>query len=124
MGIAEDDVERVRSAQPISAVIANYVALRRTGRNHVGLCPFHGEKTGSFNVRDETGRYKCFGCGASGDVFTFIQEVERLDFVGAIEHLAAKAGITLNYTTGGQPDRKSTRLNSSHVSESRMPSSA
>ncbi len=103
MGIAEDDVERVRSAQPISAVIANYVALRRTGRNHVGLCPFHGEKTGSFNVRDETGRYKCFGCGASGDVFTFIQEVERLDFVGAIEHLAAKAGITLNYTTGGQP---------------------
>ncbi|NCZ86935.1 MAG: DNA primase, partial [Actinobacteria bacterium] len=72
MGIAEDDVERVRSAQPISAVISNYVALRRTGRNHVGLCPFHAEKTGSFNVRDETGRYKCFGCGASGDVFTFI----------------------------------------------------
>ena len=103
MGIAEDDVERVRAAQPISAVISNYVALRRTGRNHVGLCPFHAEKTGSFNVRDETGRYKCFGCGASGDVFTFIQEVERVDFVGAIEHLAGKAGITLTYTTGGQP---------------------
>jgi len=101
VAIAEDDIERVRVAQPISAVIGNYVALKRAGRNHLGLCPFHGEKTPSFNVRDETGRYKCFGCGASGDVFKFIQEVERMDFVGSVEHLAAKAGITLNYTTGG-----------------------
>ncbi|MFM8645830.1 MAG: DNA primase, partial [Actinomycetota bacterium] len=101
MAISEDDIERVRTAQPISAVIGNYVALKRAGRNFLGLCPFHGEKTPSFNVRDETGRYKCFGCGASGDVFKFIQEVERMDFVGSIEHLAAKAGITLNYTTGG-----------------------
>jgi len=107
VGIADDDLERVRAAQPISAVIGNYVTLKRAGRNFLGLCPFHGEKTPSFNVRDETGRYKCFGCGASGDVFTFIQEVERLDFVGAIEHLANKAGITLNYTTGGpSPDRQ------------------
>lgn len=101
MAIADDDIERVRTAQPISAVVGNYVALKRAGRNFLGLCPFHGEKTPSFNVRDETGRYKCFGCGASGDVFTFVQEVERLDFVGAVEHLAAKTGITLNYTTGG-----------------------
>ena len=101
MAIAEDDIERVRTAQPISAVIGNYVALKRAGRNFLGLCPFHGEKTPSFNVRDETGRYKCFGCGASGDVFKFVQEVERLDFVGAVEHLAAKVGVTLNYTTGG-----------------------
>ncbi len=101
MAISEDDIERVRAAQPISAVIGTYIALKRAGRNHVGLCPFHGEKTPSFNVRDETGRYKCFGCGASGDVFKFVQEVERVDFVGAIEHLAAKVGITLNYTSGG-----------------------
>lgn len=101
MAIADDDLERVRAAQPISGVIGNYVSLRKAGRNHLGLCPFHGEKTPSFNVRDETGRYKCFGCGASGDVFKFIQEVERLDFVGAIEHLANKSGITLTYTTGG-----------------------
>lgn len=101
MAIPEDDIERVRTAQPISAVIGNYVALKRAGRNFLGLCPFHGEKTPSFNVRDETGRYKCFGCGASGDVFKFVQEVERLDFVGAVEHLAAKLGISLNYTTGG-----------------------
>ena len=101
MAIAEDDIERVRAAQPISAVIGNYVTLKRAGRNFQGLCPFHGEKTPSFNVRDETGRYKCFGCGASGDVFKFVQEVERIDFVGAVEHLAAKVGVTLNYTQGG-----------------------
>jgi DNA primase len=107
VAISDDDIERVRTAQPISAVLSNYVQLKRVGRNHLGLCPFHGEKTPSFNVRDETGRYKCFGCGASGDVFTFIREVERLDFVGAVEHLAAKAGITLTYTTGGpSPDRQ------------------
>ena len=94
MAIADDDVERVRMAQPISAVIGNYVALKRAGRNFLGLCPFHGEKTPSFNVRDETGRYKCFGCGASGDVFKFVQEAERMDFVGAIEHLAAKHALT------------------------------
>jgi DNA primase len=101
VAISDDDIERVRGAQPISSVIGNYVALKRAGRNFLGLCPFHGEKTPSFNVRDETGRYKCFGCGASGDVFKFVQEVERLDFVGAIEHLAAKSGITITYTTGG-----------------------
>jgi len=101
VAISEDDIERVRTAQPISAVIANYVALKRAGRNFVGLCPFHGEKTPSFKVRDDTGRYKCFGCGASGDVFKFIQEVERTDFVGSVEHLAAKVGVTLNYTTAG-----------------------
>ena len=103
MAIVDDDIERVRAAQPISAVIGNYVTLKRAGRNFQGLCPFHGEKTPSFNVRDETGRYKCFGCGASGDVFKFVQEVERLDFVGAVEHLAAKVGVTLNYTQGGPP---------------------
>lgn len=101
MAIPEDDIERVRTAQPISAVIGNYVALKRAGRKFLGLCPFHGEKTPSFNVVDETGRYKCYGCGAWGDVFKFVQEVERLDFVGAVEHLAAKLGMTLNYTTGG-----------------------
>jgi DNA primase len=68
----------------------------------VGLCPFHAERTGSFNVRDEVGRYHCFGCGASGDVFRFVQEVEHVDFVAAVEQLAAKAGVTLHYTSGGE----------------------
>ena len=83
--------------------------LRKAGRNWVGLCPFHAEKTPSFNVREETGRYKCFGCDASGDVFTFVQEIEHVDFVGAVEQLAAKAGIQLTYTTAGHSKERARR---------------
>jgi len=92
MGIQDDDIERLRSTVSIVDTIQQYVALKRVGRNWVGLCPFHAEKSGSFNVREETGRYKCFGCQAAGDVFTFVQEIEHLDFPGAVEHIAAKAG--------------------------------
>lgn len=102
MAIADTDIERLRESVSIVDTIQGYVQLRRVGRNWVGLCPFHAEKSGSFNVREETRRYKCFGCGASGDVFKFIQEIEHLDFVGAIEHIAGKAGYQLTYTTGGQ----------------------
>ena len=98
----------MRSAVSLVDVVSPYVQLKRVGRNHVGLCPFHAERTGSFNVRDEIGRYHCFGCGASGDVFRFVQDVEHVDFVVAVEQLAAKAGITLRYTTGGEGrDRQS-----------------
>ena len=102
MAIADTDIERLRESVSIVDTIQGYVQLRRVGRNWVGLCPFHAEKSGSFNVREETRRYKCFGCSASGDVFKFIQEIEHLDFVGAIEHIAGKAGYQLTYTTGGQ----------------------
>ena len=61
MGFVEEDIERVRAATSIVEVIQGYVALRKAGRNWVGLCPFHAEKSGSFNVREETSRYKCFG---------------------------------------------------------------
>ena len=102
MAIHDEDIERVRSSVSIVDVVQQYVAMRRTGRNWVGLCPFHAEKSGSFNVREETGRYKCFGCQAAGDVFTFVQEIEHIDFVAAVEKLANRAGITLRYTTGGE----------------------
>jgi len=102
VAIADTDIERLRESVSVVDTIQGYVQLRRVGRNWVGLCPFHAEKSGSFNVREETRRYKCFGCGASGDVFKFIQEIEHLDFVGAIEHIAGKAGYQLTYTTGGQ----------------------
>ena len=69
MGIAEDDIQKVRSGVTLSDIVAPYSQLRRTGRTQVGLCPFHSERTASFNVNDETGRYMCFGCGAKGDVF-------------------------------------------------------
>ena len=102
MGIVDEDIERLRGAISIVDVITPYTQLRKTGQNWVGLCPFHAEKTGSFNVRESTGRYRCFGCNVSGDAITFMQEIEHLDFVTAVEHLAAKAGIQLRYTTGGE----------------------
>ena len=109
MGIEDDDIERLRSTVSIVDTVQQYVALKRTGRNWVGLCPFHAEKSGSFNVTEERGRYKCFGCDKGGDVFTFIQEIEHLDFPGAVEHIAAKAGIQLNYTSAGQSQERSRR---------------
>ena len=97
MGIVDDDVARVRDATDLVALAGDHLALKRVGKNYVGLCPFHAEKTPSFNVNPETGRYKCFGCDASGDAITFVREVEHLDFVDAVERLASRAGITLRY---------------------------
>lgn len=102
MAIAADDIERVRAATSIVEVVQQYVALRKAGRNWVGLCPFHAEKSGSFNIREETGRYKCFGCQVAGDVFTFVQEIENIDFVSAVEKLANRANVTLTYTSGSE----------------------
>lgn len=97
MGIAEDDIERVRAQTSLLAVISDHVALRRSGTRWVGLCPFHNERSGSFSVNDELGFYYCFGCQAKGDAITFVREVLHLDFVGAVEHLAGRAGVTLRY---------------------------
>lgn len=107
MAIVEDDIQKVRSAAVLSDIVSPYVQLRRAGRGQVGLCPFHSERTPSFNVNDSTGRYMCFGCGAKGDVFNFLQSMEHLDFVGAVEKLAGKFGIELHYSSGaGTGERK------------------
>lgn len=118
MGIVVEDIERVRAAANIADVIQGYVALRRVGRNWVGLCPFHAEKSGSFNVREETARYRCFGCQASGDVISFVQAKENVDFVGAVEFLAAKTGISLRYDTGGEQKERGHRKALVEVMES------
>lgn len=102
MAIVDEDIERVRASVSVVDVVQKYVALRRVGRSWTGLCPFHGERTPSFHVREETGRYKCFGCGVGGDVFTFVQQIEHVDFAAAVERLAAGAGIQLHYTSGGE----------------------
>ncbi len=114
MAIVEEDLEQLRATVSISDVVQQHVALRKVGRNWVGLCPFHAERSGSFNVREETGRYKCFGCGASGDVFKFVQEIEHVDFVNAVEQLAAKVGLQLRYTSGGE---SKDRLRRKHLIE-------
>lgn len=99
MGIVTEDVERTRSATDIVALVSEHVALRRVGTRWVGLCPFHSEKTGSFSVNAELGRYYCFGCQARGDAISFLRETEHLDFVTAVEALASRAGIALRYDT-------------------------
>ena len=109
MAIADDDLERLRATVSIVDVVGQHVALKRVGRNWVGLCPFHGERSPSFNVREETGRYKCFGCSASGDAIRFVQEIEHVDFVTAVEQLSAKVGIQLTYTTGGKSRERQRR---------------
>lgn len=106
MGISNDDIERIRATVRLSDIVQPHTPLRRVGARWSGRCPFHAEKTPSFSVNDELGYYKCFGCGVSGDVITFVREIEHLDFVGAVESLAAKAGISITYTnTGESKDR-------------------
>ena len=79
----------------LSILFASYVNLKRTGSNYVGLCPFHNEKTASFSVSPSKQMYYCFGCGAGGNVFTFLMEYENLTFVEALERLAEQAGMEL-----------------------------
>lgn len=97
MGIVDDDVARVRDATDLVALAGEHIALKRVGQRYMGLCPFHQEKTPSFSINQEMGVYFCHGCQKSGDAITFIREVEHLDFVDAVERLAARAGITLRY---------------------------
>lgn len=93
--IPREVVEEIRSRCDIEEVIGTYVTLKRAGSNRNGLCPFHSEKTPSFTVFPATRSFYCFGCGAGGDVVTFIQKIENLDYVGALEFLAARAGVTI-----------------------------
>jgi len=99
MGILAEDIERVRAATDFVAVAGEHIALKRAGRRWQGLCPFHAEKSPSFSINAEEGLYYCFGCGAGGDVITFVREIEHLDFAEAVERLAARSGIQIRYDT-------------------------
>jgi DNA primase len=91
----DDKIEEVRSRADIVEIVGSHVRLRRAGRNFVGLCPFHNEKTPSFSVNAERGFFHCFGCGVGGSVFNFITRVEGLTFPEAVRSLAKKYGVTL-----------------------------
>lgn len=95
MLIPETKIEEVRTASDVVDVVSNYVQLKRSGTNYFGLCPFHSEKTPSFSVNPNMGIFKCFGCGAGGDVFKFVMDVEHVDFPEAVRMLAEEAGIEL-----------------------------
>ena len=91
----DNQVEEIKQKLNIADVINRYVPLKKRGHHYIACCPFHGEKTPSFTVSEEMQIFKCFGCGKAGDVFTFLQEYERVDFREALEELAKLAGITL-----------------------------
>jgi len=101
VGIVDEDIAKVRAATDFVALAGEHLALRRVGTRWVGLCPFHAENSPSFSVNSELGLYYCFGCGAKGDVITFVREIEHLDFVEAVEKLAGRSGITLRYDDQG-----------------------
>ena len=106
----EDIVEQVRQSNDIVDVISSYVNLKRSGSNYMGLCPFHNEKSASFSVSPGKQMYYCFGCGAGGNVFTFLMEYENLTFVEAMEELAEKAGIELPTQSNSADDRAKRNL--------------
>ena len=104
--ISDADRERVRDASRIEQVVGEYVALRNAGGGNLkGLCPFHDEKTPSFQVSPGRGYYHCFGCDKGGDVFAFLQEIEHLTYVEAVQRLAERANITLTIIEGGTSTR-------------------
>ncbi|MEV6736396.1 DNA primase [Streptomyces sp. NPDC051104] len=100
--INDEDVKAVRDAVPIDAVVSEYLQLRNAGGGNLkGLCPFHDEKSPSFQVSPSKGLFHCFGCQEGGDTITFVMKVDHLSFSEAVERLAARAGITLRYEEGG-----------------------
>ena len=109
MAISESEIAQVRAATDIVALISETVALKRTGQRWTGLCPFHGEKTPSFSVNAEEGRYYCFGCRASGDQITWVREIQHLEFVEALRLLADRAGIELHEDANAGPALKERR---------------
>ena len=95
MPLPDSFLQELLSRSDIESVVSSYVNVKRRGRNLVGLCPFHGEKTPSFTVYPETASFYCFGCGAGGDVITFIKRIENLDYIDAVKFLADRAGMKM-----------------------------
>lgn len=101
MASNKEDIERLREEVDLVELIGESMALDKKGNNYVGLCPFHGEKTPSFNVSSARRRYHCFGCGAGGDIFNWVQERELLSFPEALRYLAERSGIAVAAGGGG-----------------------
>lgn len=95
MPLPDSFLQELKERSDIVSIVSSYVNLKRRGRNLVGLCPFHTEKTPSFNLYPENGSFYCFGCGAGGDVITFIRRIENLDYIEAVRFLAERAGLQM-----------------------------
>ncbi|MEK7612687.1 MAG: DNA primase [Patescibacteria group bacterium] len=102
----ESDVEKVKARLNIVEVVGQYMQLKKAGRNYTARCPFHKERTPSFYVSPERGTYICFGCGEKGDVFSFVQKMDGIEFPAALKTLAEKAGVTLEQRFVKAPEQK------------------
>ncbi|MGN8025687.1 DNA primase [Microbacterium sp. 22242] len=108
--ILQADVDEVKSRTNIADIVGERVSLKSAGVGSMkGLCPFHDEKSPSFHVRPQVGYYHCFGCGASGDVYSFLREMDHVSFTEAVERLAGRVGYTLHYEDGGPAPETSGR---------------
>jgi DNA primase len=104
--IPDSDIARVRELSPVADVISEHVTLKSAGGGSMkGLCPFHDERSPSFNVTPARGFWHCFGCGEGGDVISFVQKIDHLSFTEAVERLAARVGYELHYEQGGSAPR-------------------
>ncbi len=99
--MSQNDIEKIKERLSIEEVVSSYIQVEKAGKNLKARCPFHNEKTPSFYISPDRGSYYCFGCGAKGDIFTFVEQFEGLDFYGALKQLAQKAGVTLSTKNEG-----------------------
>jgi DNA primase len=107
MRIPESKIEEIRSAASIVDVISGYVQLRKRGRNYIGLCPFHSEKTPSFTVSEDKQIFHCFGCHAGGNVFKFLMDYEKISFIESVQELAGQLGIDVEYESTPGDEKQS-----------------
>lgn len=95
MPISDNFIDELKFKNDIESLVSSYVSLKKRGRNLIGLCPFHNEKTPSFNVYPESNSFYCFGCGVGGDIITFIERIENLDYLEAVKFLASRSGLSV-----------------------------
>jgi DNA primase len=117
--IADEIIQEVRDRVDIVELIGRHLTLKKSGRNHVGLCPFHGEKTPSFNVNSDRQSYYCFGCNEGGNAFTFLMHVENLTFPEAVRTLARECGIEVPESSGGGRSNFETLHRANEVAQAR-----
>ncbi|WEV45583.1 DNA primase [Streptococcaceae bacterium ESL0687] len=115
-----EEIAVIKSSVNIVDVISQYIALTKTGRNYLGLCPFHGEKTPSFNVNSDKQFYHCFGCGKSGDVIKFLEDYKQISFLDSVKEVAAYAGINLEIDEGPKRENPHQSLFDIHAQASKF----
>ena len=113
MNITPEFIDELKLRNRIEDVVSSYVNLKHTGSSYVGLCPFHSERTPSFHVSPSRSMFHCFGCGAGGDVITFVMRAENLDYISALEVLCHRVGMEMP----GDDGRKSELLRRSRIFE-------